>query len=108
MRYRGVFRFTSLVVACLMLLGSSQAALTAANQTTRVSVVSDGEQGNNHSEYPSTSADGRFVAFQSCANNLVADDTNNAYDIFVHDRQTGETARVSVDSAGVEGNGYSY
>jgi hypothetical protein len=48
------------------------------------------------------SADGRFVAFLSDATNLVANDTNNLTDVFVHDRQTGETTRVSVDSAGNE------
>jgi hypothetical protein len=44
------------------------------------------------------------VAFESDADNLVADDTNNKIDIFVHDLQTGTTTRVSVDLAGVEGN----
>ena len=49
------------------------------------------------------SADGRYVAFTSDASNLVADDTNGTPDGFVHDRLTGVTTRVSVDSAGVEG-----
>ena len=48
------------------------------------------------------SADGRFVAFMSWASNLVPDDTNEVYDTFVHDRSTGTTTRVSVDSAGQE------
>jgi Tol biopolymer transport system component len=73
-------------------------------QTTRVSVASDGTQGNGSSEYPSISADGRYVAFDSVASNLVGGDTNGAEDIFVHDRQTGETTRVSVVSDGSEGN----
>ena len=72
--------------------------------TTRVSVSSAGEGGNDQSEDPSLSADGRFVAFNSGASNLVAGDTNDAWDIFVHDRQTGTTSRVSVSSAGEEGN----
>src|SRR5439155_969179 len=51
------------------------------------------------------SADGRFVAFQSDATNLVAGDTNGATDVFVHDRQTGATERVSVASGGgTQGN----
>jgi Tol biopolymer transport system component len=50
------------------------------------------------------SADGRFVAFQSDATNLVPGDTNGAPDIFVRDRQLGTTTRVSVDSAGQEAN----
>src|SRR5437016_61982 len=63
--------------------------------TERVSVASDGTQGNNASSYPALSADGRFVAFDSDATNLVAGDTNGATDVFVHDRQTGATERVS-------------
>jgi Tol biopolymer transport system component len=73
-------------------------------QTTRVSVDSAGIEGNDFSVFPSISADGRFVAFESFSTNLVAGDTNGSPDIFVHDRQTGQTTRVSVDSAGIEGN----
>ena len=75
--------------------------------TERVSVASDGTQANNASSYPALSADGRFVAFQSDATNLVAGDTNGATDVFVHDRQTGTTERVSVASGGSQGNGFS-
>ena len=53
------------------------------------------------------SGDGRFVAFQSQASNIVPNDNNGVADIFVHDRLTKETARVSVDEAGNEGNGWS-
>src|SRR5207249_3675999 len=74
--------------------------------TERVSVASDGTQGNNASSYPALSADGRFVAFDSDATNLVAGDTNGATDVFVHDRQTGTTERVSVASGGSQGNGF--
>ncbi|TAH35937.1 MAG: calcium-binding protein [Planctomycetota bacterium] len=77
-------------------------------QTTRVSVDSAGIQGNHSSEDPSISADGRFVAFYSYASNLVPGDTSGVYDVFVHDRQTGQTTRVSVDAAGVQGNRGSY
>jgi Tol biopolymer transport system component/PKD repeat protein len=77
-------------------------------ETERVSVASDGTQGDDSSLYPALSADGRYVAFESGASNLVADDTNGAWDIFVHDRQTGETERVSVASDGSEGNYYSH
>ncbi len=75
--------------------------------TTRVSVDSAGVQGNNSSAEPSISADGRFIAFASGASNLVAGDSNESLDVFVHDRQTGGTTKVSVDSAGEQGNGYS-
>jgi WD40-like Beta Propeller Repeat len=77
-------------------------------ETTRVSVNSSGVKGGTDSFWPSISADGRFVAFGSWANNLVPGDTNKRDDVFVHDRQTGETTRVSVDSAGVQGNEFSY
>ena len=58
-------------------------------QTTRVSVASDGAQGNGDSTYARLSADGRYVVFQSSASNLVPGDTNGVDDVFVHDRQTG-------------------
>ena len=75
-----------------------------ADITTRVSVASDGTQGNDWSYTPSISADGRYVAFQSASTNLVSDDSNGFFDIFVHDRQTGTTTLVSVASDGSLGN----
>lgn len=74
-------------------------------QTSRVSVDSNGAQGNAGSYYPSISDDGRYVAFASYATNLVVGDTNSIADVFVHDRQTGETTRVSISSSGEEANG---
>jgi len=76
--------------------------------TTRVSVDSAGAEGSGSSSWPSISANGRYVAFNSYASNLVPEDGNGTYDVFVHDRKKGRTTRVSVDSAGVEGNGLSY
>ena len=61
-----------------------------------VSVSSAGEAGNAASGAAQVSADGRFVAFRSLASNLVAGDTNGAWDVFLHDRQTGETRRINV------------
>ncbi len=55
-------------------------------------------------QYPSISSDGRYVAFWSYANDFVPNDTNGAVDIFVHDRETGVTERVSVASDGAESN----
>src|SRR3989442_1062694 len=66
--------------------------------TERVSVDSKGKQANGLSLWPSVSGDGRFVAFQSVATNLVPGDTNGAQDVFVHDRLTGVTMRASVAS----------
>ena len=70
-------------------------------ETTRVSVASDGSEGYGKSANPSISSDGRFVSFNSWSSNLVADDSNHLRDIFVHDRQTGETTRVSITSNGI-------
>jgi len=86
---------------------------TLTNTTTLVSLDSAGNQANNGSSRPSISADGRFVAFQSSASNLVPGDTNRdpdsfaIQDIFVRDRLTNTTTRVSVDSAGNQANRFS-
>ena len=75
--------------------------------TERISVGSSGKQGNRVSRLPAISADGRFVAFESAASNLVPGDDNRVVDVFVRDREAGTTERVSIDSAGQEGNGRS-
>jgi Tol biopolymer transport system component len=72
--------------------------------TTRVSVASDGTEANDYSTNAKISADGRFVVFESEADNLVPDDTNGWTDIFVHNLETGETSRVSVGSDGTQGD----
>jgi Tol biopolymer transport system component len=84
---------------------SSQQALAAS--TERVSVDSAGVQANDSSSSRAISADGRFVAFQSDASNLVAGDSNTSPDVFVRDRMTGTTERVSVATGGAQGNGSS-
>jgi Tol biopolymer transport system component len=73
-----------------------------AQTTSRVSVTSAGAQSNDDSIEPSISADGRLIAFESLASNLVPGDTNNARDIFVRDRQSGVTSRVSVGAGGAQ------
>jgi hypothetical protein len=77
--------------------------------TTRESVDSSGVEGNNASGIfdVSISADGRYVAFCSSANNLVPGDTNFLADDFVRDRQTSTTESVSVSLSGTQGNGSS-
>jgi Tol biopolymer transport system component len=75
--------------------------------TERVSVNSAGRQGNDRSGRAFISADGRYVAFDSKAGNLASGDTNRENDVFVHDRQTGVTERVSVSSSGGQGNDFS-
>lgn len=74
-------------------------------QTTRVSVSSDGAQGNDNSFGGKISPDGRFVAFTSSATSLVAGDTNTYQDVFVHDRQTGQTSMISWADGGASSNG---
>ncbi len=65
-----------------------------------VSVDSLGSPGNGSSGCSQISLDSRYFVYSSSATNLVAGDTNTDVDIFRHDRQTGETIRVSVDSNG--------
>ncbi|MGH9266613.1 MAG: TolB family protein, partial [Acidimicrobiales bacterium] len=87
---------------------------TRTGVTERVSVATGGGQSKGGSFFPDISDDGRYVVFGSGANNLVAGDTNALFsptasleatgrDVFVHDRRTGVTERVSVATAGVEG-----
>jgi hypothetical protein len=73
----------------------------------RVSVNSNGEEQVYTSDpgKGNMSADGRYVVFRSTANNLVPGDTNGVQDIFLHERETGLTERISVSSAGTEANG---
>ena len=75
-----------------------------ANTTVRASVSSSGTEGLFTTWLGSISDDGRYVAFYTGSNNLVAGDTNNTGDVFVRDLQAGTTTRVSVSSAGVQGN----
>ncbi len=73
-----------------------------------IEVVSDdylGSQSNNVSLNPQVSSDGTYTVFQSFASDIVSDDTNSTIDIFVYDRNTDTTERVSLSSAGVQGNG---
>jgi len=73
-------------------------------RTTRANVAGDGAQSKQEAHLASLSGDGRNVVFVSGANDLVPDDTNNAYDVFVHDRQTGQTKRASVGNNGAQSN----
>lgn len=72
-----------------------------------VSVSSRGRQGEGLSSSPDLSADGRFVTFDSDAENL-ARDRNGITDVFRHDRQTGETILVSVTSEEQQGSASSH
>ncbi len=70
----------------------------------RQSAADGGDGGDGQSAFGSMSADGRYVAFESSASNLAADDDNGERDIFVRDLQTNATALVSRRSA-LSGNG---
>ena len=103
-----IARFCSMLLLLALILTPAGSVRAAPGNTTRVSVASDGTQANGGSFTPSISADGRYVAFASSAVNLVSGDTNGVQDIFVHDRQTGQTTRVSVASGGAQANGPSF
>ena len=72
------------------------------HKTSLISKASDGEQGNDLSHFAAISGDGQSVAFSSAATNLVANDTNNASDVFMRNRKTGKTIRISVSSTGAQ------
>ena len=97
----------SIIMLTLVGLLSPSAALAhPPGVTTRVSVDSNGVEGNDASTEAAISADGRFVAFASSATNLIPGG-NLPFSIFVHDRQTGTTEIVSVSSRGRQGEGFS-
>ena len=78
----------------------------ATGVTSRLGPATAGQPGGTAGGVdPSTSDDGRYVVFASDRPNLVPGDTNNGSDVFVHDRQTKVTERVSVTTAGVQGTG---
>jgi uncharacterized repeat protein (TIGR01451 family) len=108
-RRRGMF---AVAVAAGAALVNPAGAVAAHNVVEPISVAADGAIGNDSSvvgdhlgDYGDMTPDGRFVVFASAASNLVPDDTNGVGDVFVRDRRTGVTERVSVGPKGVQGNG---
>ncbi len=83
------------------------AAALAAFSLERASMSDAGTDADDRSAYPSASADGRYVAFESSAANLVDGDTNDSKDVFVYDRDTATVERVSRAGSGIQGNGTS-
>jgi Tol biopolymer transport system component len=73
-----------------------------AGRMERVNMSSTGVEADGVTFRGMVSGNGRFVGFRSRANNLVSDDTNNALDVFVYDRATGKTTRVSVATDGTQ------
>src|SRR6266545_4807679 len=89
-----------LLLECLIVADACRAA-----QTVAVPAVSV-ESGAADCHEPGVSADGRFMVFVSRADNLVPNDHNGAFDVFVRDRALGKTILVSLNSAGTgSGNG---
>lgn len=83
---------------------------TTTSTTTRVSIDSSGNEGDDESVRPSISGDGTVIAFDSDAGNLVSDDSNGTRDVFLHDTSTGTTKRISVNpdtgAEDTQGSGY--
>jgi Tol biopolymer transport system component len=93
----------SVLVATVVASGPADA--NPARRLLELISVSGAEvQGDQDSQRPSVSADGRYVAFVSLATNLVPGDTNVSSDIFVRDRRSGTTTRVSVSATGAQGD----
>src|SRR5262245_48945203 len=110
MAIRHRVRAATIGVAILVSVGAlvSSALAAPTGRTVRVSVATDGTQGNEMSgrfTRPAISGDGRITAFDSVATTLVEGDTNNAADVFVHDASTRVTERVSIRTDGGQGNG---
>ncbi len=96
---RLITHYSPALLAAALLAGAGGCAV---HHVERVSVSSSGGQASGPSAGAAISADGRFVAFQSEAEDLVPDDRNRVTDVFVHQRASGATVRVSVDSRGRE------
>ena len=94
------------------LISAASIALAGANATAQgtlelVSLDSNGAQANSNSLLPAMTPDGRWIAFRSAATNLVAGDSNGKDDIFVRDRSSGITERVSIASSGAQADDWS-
>jgi beta propeller repeat protein len=77
---------------------------TQTGEVVRASTTSAGAQSNGASDWSDISADGNLVVFLSSASNLVTGDTNGKADVFLKDLTTGQTTRISTDSAGAQAN----
>lgn len=110
-------RWGSTFAIFLLVLANSGSvgAYPRPGHTTRVSVASNGAEGKQdalsarcwwyHQALHDITPDGRFVVFASSASNLVSDDRNKACDVFMRDRKTNKTKRISVATTGIEGIG---
>ena len=100
-------------LALTVVLAIGVPGLAAAPNTVRASVSSAEAQADGSSGLPGQTANraisgnGRYVVFTSSATNLVPGDTNAVTDVFIRDRVSGKTRRVSVSSSGAQANGSS-
>jgi Tol biopolymer transport system component len=98
-------RAASLASTLLLLAPTALAGGGGGGSTTRVSVHSDGTEGNATSRFAAISGNSRYVVFHSSATNLVAGDANGTSDIFRHDLKKSKTILVTLDSGGLQANG---
>ena len=91
-------------LALAALLGLTATAASGKAKTKRISVKSNGNEVNTDNEFGSVSANGRFVTFESDGHFTKGDDGTDV-DVFIHDRKTGKTKRISVKSNGKEAPG---
>lgn len=97
MRGRGRILLAKALLAVSALVVATAAA-HAQSSTIRVNVDPDGNQAEYGGFFSSISKDGNLVAYTSAASDLVPNDTNGTYDVFVRNVSTGKTKRVSVTS----------
>jgi Tol biopolymer transport system component len=98
----------TLGIAALAITLIAPVAGAANAKTKRVSIKQGGGDANSDSSGTSVSRDGRFVAFGSNASDLIGNDGNANSDVFVFDRKTKKTKRVSLKKGGGDANGGSY
>ena len=96
----------AIALSASLVLGTALTVL-AAPTTVRISLSTANAQGNGSSIRSAISNNGRFLAFESVASNLIGNDNNNAQDIFFRNRKSGKTSRISKRSNGAEANGLS-
>lgn len=100
-----MMRWSALLPALAAVAVASSAVAQNAGTVTRASLTSVGRESNGQARAAAVSADGRFVAFESDASDLVPNDTNGDSDVFVRDRDTGVLERVSTTADGSEAKG---
>ena len=95
------------IAFAVLTMGASVALAGPSPETQRASVSSEGVEASSSSSQPALSSNGRSLVFVSAADDLVADDSNGAADVFLRNLQKGKTTRVSVGPRLVQANGSS-